>query len=177
MLGIPVDGLPITGRTNLKWNEVCRDLLGHEPPPVIPNSNKSTLTGARIKYKWLDAQFAAPLAADTDDEVVQQNARYHLLVPMGVLLFMDKSADRVSLLTLPLFNPISNTRQYNWGSATLAWLYRQLCNASKKDAMQIGGALLLVQLWAYSRFPQICPIMRPPLLPVHSGPFAIKYVH
>ena len=177
MLGIPVDGLPITGRTNLKWNEVCRDLLGHEPPPVIPNSNKSTLTGARIKYKWLDAQFAAPLAADTDDEVVQQNARYHLLVPMGVLLFMDKSADRVSLLTLPLFNPISNTRQYNWGSAALAWLYRQLCNASKKDAMQIGGALLLVQLWAYSRFPQICPITRPPLLPVHSGPFAIRYVH
>ena len=138
MLGIPVDGWPVTGRTDLKWNEVCRDLLGHEPPPVIPNSNKSTLTGARIKYKWLDAQFAAPLAADTDDEVVQQNARYHLLVPMGVLLFMDKSADRVSLLTLPLFNPISNTRQYNWGSATLAWLYRQLCNASKKDAMQIG---------------------------------------
>ena len=55
MLGIPVDGLPITGRTDLKWNEVCRELLGHEPPPVISNSNTSTLTGARIKYKWLDA--------------------------------------------------------------------------------------------------------------------------
>ena len=85
-------------------------MLGHELPPVIPNSNKSTLIGARIKYKWLDAQFAAPLAADVDDEVVQQNARYHLLVRMGALLFMDKSADWVSLLTLPLFNPISNAR-------------------------------------------------------------------
>ena len=70
MLGIPVDGLPVTRRTDLKWNEVCRDLLGHEPPPVIPNSNKSTLTRARIKYKWLDAQFVAPLAADADDEVM-----------------------------------------------------------------------------------------------------------
>ena len=70
MLGILVDRLPITGRTNLKWNEVCQDLLGHEPPLVIPNSNKSTLTKARIKYKWLDAQFAAPLAVDADDEVV-----------------------------------------------------------------------------------------------------------
>ena len=70
MLGILVDGLPVTRRTDLKWNEVCRDLLGHEPPPVIPNSNKSTLTRARIKYKWLDAQFAAPLAADADDEVM-----------------------------------------------------------------------------------------------------------
>ena len=177
MLGIPVDGLPVTGRTDLKWNKVCQELLGHEPPPVIPNSNKSTLTGARIKYKWLDAQFAAPLVANADDKVMQQNVRYHLLVRMGVLLFMDKSADQVSLLTLPLFNPISNARQYSWGSAALAWLYRQLCSASKKDAMQIGGALLLVQLWAYSRFPQICPIMRLLLPPVHSGSFAIRYVH
>ena len=152
-------------------------MLGHEPPLVILNSNKFTLTGARIKYKWLDAQFAASLAADADDKVVQQNARYHLLVRMGALLFMDKSVDRVLLLTLPLFNPISNARQYSWGSAVLAWLYRQLCSVSKKDAMQIGGALLLVQLWAYSRFPQICPITRPPLPPVHSGPLAIGYVH
>ena len=63
MLGISVDGLPITGRKNLKWNEACRDLLGHEPPLVIPNLNKSTLTRVRIKYKWLDAQFVAPLVA------------------------------------------------------------------------------------------------------------------
>ena len=153
MLGISVDELPVTGRTDLKWNEVCQELLGHKPPPMILNSNKSTFIGARIKYKWLDAQFAAPLAADVDDEVVQQNALYHLLVRMGALLFMDKLADRVSLLTLPLFNPISNARQYSWGSAALAWLYRQLCSASKMDVMQIGGALLLVQLWTYSRFP------------------------
>ena len=70
MLGIPVDGLPVTGRIDLKWNKVCRDLVGHEPLPVIPNSNKSTFTGARIKYKWLDAQFAAPLIANANDEVV-----------------------------------------------------------------------------------------------------------
>ena len=127
--------------------------MDHDPPPVISNSNKSALVGARIKYKWLDTQFAAPLATDVGDKVMQQHASYHLLVRMGALLFMDKSADRVSLLTLQLFSPISNARQYSWGSATLAWLYRQLFGASKKDAMQIGGALLLVQLWAYSRFP------------------------
>ena len=85
MLGIPVDGLPVTGRTYYTWNEVCQDLLGHEPPPVISNLNRSTLAGARIKYKWIDAQFAAPLAADAGDEVVQQHAHYHLLVQMGAL--------------------------------------------------------------------------------------------
>ena len=146
MLGIPVDGLPVTGKIDLKWNVVCRDLLDHEPLPVIPNSNRSILAEARRRYKWLDARFAAPPAADAGDEVVQQHAHYHLLVWMGALLFMDKSADRVSLLPLQFLNPISNVRQYSWGSAALAWLYKHLCSASKKDAMQIRGALLLVQL-------------------------------
>ena len=144
MLGILVNGLPVIGKTDMKWGEVCRDLLGHEPSPVIPNSNRSTLAGARIRYKWLDARFAAPPAADTGDEVVQQHVNYHLLVWMGALLFLDKLADRVSLLPLQFLNPINNARQYSWGSAVLAWLYRHLCSASKKDAMQIGGALLLV---------------------------------
>ncbi|XP_050281440.1 serine/threonine-protein phosphatase 7 long form homolog [Quercus robur] len=117
MLGIPVDGLPVTGRTDQQWNV-----------------------------------FAAPPAVDAGDEVMQQQERYHLLVWMGALLFMDKSADRVSLLTLQFFNPISNVRRYNWASVALTWLYRQLCSALKKDAMQIGGALLLVQLWACLRW-------------------------
>lgn len=125
MLGIPVDGLPITGRTDMDWSLLCRQLLGHQPSPSIPNLNTSTLTGTRIKYKWLDEQFATPLTADASDEVVQQHACYHLLVWMGAMLFMDKSADQVSLLPLQLLNLISNVRQYSWGSAALAWLYLQ----------------------------------------------------
>ena len=70
MLGLPVDGLPVTGKTDYQWSELCEQLLGHKPPPSIPNSNKSTLAGARIRYTWLDAQFADPLAADATDEVV-----------------------------------------------------------------------------------------------------------
>ena len=177
MLGIPVDGLPITRKTDMTWSDVCRDFLGHQPLPTIPNSKKSILAGARIRYKWLDARFAAPPVADVSDEVVQQHSRYHLLVWMGALLFMDKSVDRVLLLPMQFLNPISNARQYSWGSAALAWLYRHLCSASKKDGMQIGGGLLLVQLWAYSRFPRICLIARLPLLQVHSGPLAIRYAH
>ena len=64
MLGISVDGLLVTRKTDMKWSEVCRDLLGHEPSLAIPNSNRSILAGARIRYKWLDARFAAPPAAD-----------------------------------------------------------------------------------------------------------------
>ena len=110
MLRILVDGFPVTRKTNMKWSEVCRDLLGHEPLLAVPNLNKSILAGARIRYKWLDARFAAPPAADAGDEVEQQHARYHQLVWMGALLFMDKFADRVSLLPLQFLNLISNVR-------------------------------------------------------------------
>ena len=110
MLGISVDGLLVTRKTDMKWSEVCQDLLGHEPPPMIPNSNRSILVRVRIRYKWLDARFTAPPTVDAGDEVVQQHAHYHLLVWMGALLFMDKLADRVSLLPLYFLNPISNAR-------------------------------------------------------------------
>ena len=120
MLGISVDGLPITGKTDMNWSLLCRELLAHQPLPAISISNTSTLARARIRYKWLDAQFSAPLATDVGDKVVQQHARYHLLVRMGALLFMDKLADRVFLLPLQFLNPISNARRYSRGSAALA---------------------------------------------------------
>ena len=111
MLGIPVDRLPVTGKTDMNWCLLYRELLGHQPPPLIPNM--SILVGARIRYKWFDAWFVIPSTADAGDEVVQQHAHYHLLVWIGALLFLDKSADRVSLMPLQFLNPISNPKQYS----------------------------------------------------------------
>ena len=75
---------------------------------------------------------------------------------------MDKSGEWVSIMYLQFFNPISNGKKYSWGSVALSWLYRHLCKASEKTAKQIGGALLLVQLWPWARFPHICPVIRHP---------------
>uniref|UniRef100_A0A7N2QZ36 Aminotransferase-like plant mobile domain-containing protein n=1 Tax=Quercus lobata TaxID=97700 RepID=A0A7N2QZ36_QUELO len=144
MLGVPVDGLPITGAVKMDWPTLCLELLGHRPPDPIPHphENTSILAGARLRFTWLDALFS----------------------------------DRVSVLPLQFLNPISNAKRYSWGSGALAWLYRHLCKASESKAKQIGGAVMLVQLWAYSRFPLICPVMRLPLPPVEAGPLANRYV-
>nr|XP_023905012.1 serine/threonine-protein phosphatase 7 long form homolog [Quercus suber] len=176
MLGVPIDGLPVTGSVKLGWPALCLELLGHRPPDPIPhpNENKSILAGARVRVTWLKEQFRDPLAADATDEVVQQHARYHILFRLGTILFVDKSADRVSVMPLQFLNPISNAKRYSWGSGALAWLYRHLCKASETKAMQMGGALMLVQLWAYSRFPVICPVVRPPQSPVEAGPLACR---
>ena len=130
----------------------------------------------RLRFTWLDAQFSGPLDVDATDEIVQQHARYHILDRLGTILFMDKSADWVSVMPLQFLNPISNAKRYSWGSGALAWLYRHLYKASETKAMQIGEAMMLVQLWAYSRVPLICPVMRLPLPPVEAGPLASRYV-
>ena len=102
MLGVRVDGLPMTGAVKMDWPTLCLQLLGHRPPDPIPHPHEknSNLAGARLRFTWLDAQFSGPLATDATDEVVQQHARYHILDRLGTIFFMDKSVDRVSVMPL-----------------------------------------------------------------------------
>ena len=92
----------MTGGVKLDWPALCRELLGHRPLDLVSHSheNMSILAGARIRVSWLKEQFRGPLLADATDEVVQQHAHYHILVWWGSILFMDKSADRVSVMPL-----------------------------------------------------------------------------
>ena len=55
MLGVPVDGLPVTGGVRLDWPVLCRELLGHRPPDPVPHphENMSILAGVRIRVSWL----------------------------------------------------------------------------------------------------------------------------
>ncbi|KAK7848599.1 protein maintenance of meristems [Quercus suber] len=76
---------------------------------------------------------------------------------------------------LQFFNLISNGKNYSWGKAALSWLYRHLCKASEKIAKQIGGVLLLVQLWAWARFPHICLVIRHPHQALPSSPLAVRW--
>ena len=59
MLGVPIDGLPVTGSVKLDWPVLCLELLGHHPLDLIPHphENKSILTRARLRVTWLEAQF------------------------------------------------------------------------------------------------------------------------
>ena len=108
------------------------------------------------------SQFSDPLLADATDLRVERYAWYYILEMLGGILFMDKSSERLSVMYLQFFNPISNGKKYRWGSAALSWLYRRLYKASNNTMKQSGSVLLLVQLWAYAGFPHICLVMRHP---------------
>ncbi|KAL0304544.1 UNVERIFIED_CONTAM: hypothetical protein Sradi_6322500 [Sesamum radiatum] len=63
----------------------------------------------------------------------------------------------VPLLYLSKLEEINTARNYSWGSAVLAFLYRELCHASLKGKAAIGGALQLLQIWAWSRIIPLSP--------------------
>ncbi|KAL0423857.1 UNVERIFIED_CONTAM: hypothetical protein Sradi_0920500 [Sesamum radiatum] len=83
----------------------------------------------------------------------------------------NSSGNLVSLLYLAKLEDIVAGRNYNWGSAVLAFLYLELCNASIKGKAAIGGTLQLVQTWAWSRIIPLCSRLGAPR--VHMGQHSI----
>ena len=104
---------------------------------------------------------------------------------MGGSIFEDKSQDKIHLMFLTLLEDFDVAGKYSWGGATLAWLYREMCRATKTGAFEIGGALILLQLLARDRFPHIVPqrLMREHIepfvdiqgLPLSRGSLGIRY--
>ena len=45
LLGLPVDGAPLIGQTNLDWGELCEELLGVRPQEGGYNSDFSSVIG------------------------------------------------------------------------------------------------------------------------------------
>jgi hypothetical protein len=152
MLGLPVDGEVLVGSTELNWSELCLQLLGISPPP-----NK--LDGSRLNMKWLQDTFGV-LPDDANEVTVQQYTRAYILELFRGSYFADKSGEKVHLMFLPMLEDFDAAGRYSWGSAVLAWLYRELYRATDPDSCDIAGALILVQLWAWSRFPHISPAIK-----------------
>uniref|UniRef100_A0A7N2KTQ1 Aminotransferase-like plant mobile domain-containing protein n=1 Tax=Quercus lobata TaxID=97700 RepID=A0A7N2KTQ1_QUELO len=165
LFGIPIDGEAIVGTTDLTWKDECQSLLGIA-------TNDTTLKGQRIQIKKLLEKIDEGLPDDATEVVVHQYARCYILALLADTIFADKSGDRVHTMWLRMLRNLRNPPQYSWGSACLAWLYRELCRATDRGASQIGGALLLVQYWAWVRFPFLCPRMDLPPDGAYGPPFA-----
>lgn len=171
--GLPVDGNAVVGVTMMNWRDECERLLG-----VRPAAND--MKGGRVNMQWLQNHFTS-IPAGADDVTVQQCTRGYILLLIGGFVFADRSSSHVPVYYLPLFEDFAIAGQYSWGSACLSYLYRNLCRASQTDISEIAGALILVQIWAWDRFPSIAPVRRydawvndSPLACRWEGPFDVR---
>ena len=152
-LGLRCDGHPVCGHTSFDWLELCDGLLGVAPPAQI-------LDGQRLPVSWLAETFPH-LPPDADDEHIRRFTRAYIMRLIGGYLMPDRSAHRVPLMYLSLLHDFEEAGFYSWGSAVLAHLYREMCNATEYTNMQIGGCMTLLHLWAWDRFPRLQPSLPP----------------
>ncbi|KAL0347913.1 UNVERIFIED_CONTAM: protein MAINTENANCE OF MERISTEMS [Sesamum angustifolium] len=129
---------------------------------------EGALKGSRLQVKAIIEHIShVHITPDTPHLTVVQYARAVALLLLGGTMCPDSSGNLVSLLYLAKLEDIVAARNYSWGSAVLAFLYRELCNASEKGKAAIGGALQLVQ----SRIIPFCLGLGAPR--VHIGPHQI----
>uniref|UniRef100_A0A2N9GV17 Aminotransferase-like plant mobile domain-containing protein n=1 Tax=Fagus sylvatica TaxID=28930 RepID=A0A2N9GV17_FAGSY len=178
LLGLPVDGRPLVASPIVEPAELCRQLLG-------VTTTEEALDGSRISLPWLSRQFQAPITAETNEQTVQQYARFYMLSLLGGNIFVDKSNNKVHVVWLQFLEDFDRAREYSWGGAALAWMYRELCRACEMPAKDIAGPLILVQMWAWERFPHMVPeLVAPPEIdygedvdgqPLPRGPHGVRW--
>ena len=119
---------------------------------------------------WLRACFnRCPPHAPED--IVERYASVWLWHMVAQFLFLDASGNTVSWMVLPqLREPWENIAQNSLGSATLVWLYRQLCTGCRRAQpnLNIGGCTYLLQIWIWEHI----PIGR-----VHGGQVPVSMLH
>ncbi|XP_061374922.1 protein MAIN-LIKE 1-like [Gastrolobium bilobum] len=105
------------------------------------------------------------LGLPTDGEVVSgrvgvdrmRYTRALILRIIGGCLFVETASSFVHARYLLFLDDFQRTRTYSWGSAVLTTLYRELCKVTDPGRSDMGGCTLLLQLWAWTRFPTISP--------------------
>ena len=125
---------------------------------------------------WLTESF--PLPPEEAEEIsLVRYARAYILQLFGGCLFADKSGSHVHLMFLQLLGDFAEAGTYSWGSTSLAWLYRNMCNVAGSEAKEIVGPLILLQIWALDRLPTLARKQIDPYPPTYGpmeGPLGLR---
>lgn len=149
LLGLKVDGLPVTSDRHISWTDF-ENLLGR-------NIDQSSRERKTVKLTWL-RDYIEQLAGDESPETLVYHFRAYCLYLIGSVLFPDKTGNLVHIKWLAMLEkePIE-IGTYSWGSACLSCLYRGMCDAAYKGVHDIMGCTILIQAWAYSRITCMAP--------------------
>ncbi|XP_073006437.1 uncharacterized protein [Typha latifolia] len=139
LAGLRVDGSPVTLHTDCRWEQLCLELLGQEPPQI---------KGGSIGIAWLYDTFHT-IPEGAGQAQVQYATRAYILYQIGCSLFPDPSGTRVHLRYLALLRNFDMSGEMAWGAAVLAHLYRELGKASMKGKANCCAFLTLLQIWAW----------------------------
>jgi len=131
---------------------------------------------SRLKLTAIRSKLQIPAPEDAPDATYLMRARCYALWLIYGLLFPDTSRGRLQLAIVPFVVDTDVCQRLSWGSAVLAYLYRQLCKTVDADQKNIGGCCLLMQLWAWERITVLRPtLIHPDAYPVPGGPRGARW--
>ncbi|QHO20428.1 uncharacterized protein DS421_11g337890 [Arachis hypogaea] len=136
--------MPVIGVTLSSHEALEAECLHHFG--AVPS--KSDCRGSFIKLGWL--RDLKERLHCIDEDSIQRYVKCHIMLLFGTILFGDKSGVGVHWKFLPLLRDFGSIRQYNWGSACLAHLYKSLCRASRFDCKEIDGPWCTKLLLSYN---------------------------
>ncbi|XP_061371938.1 serine/threonine-protein phosphatase 7 long form homolog [Gastrolobium bilobum] len=151
ILGLLTDGRVVTGATSTNWRVLCEEVLGHAP--LVSEQSYED-----VKLAYLDRHYAhwGAVAADAQQVI------------------FSLSVVRCRYIAL-LAGDFGDIGQYSLGSAVLAHLFRQRCELTDPRRSDMGGCHILLQIWAWTRFPPIAPPLPQPTHP--EWHFGHRYDH
>ncbi|CAN0915847.1 Protein MAIN-LIKE 1 [Linum grandiflorum] len=82
-------------------------------------------------------------------------AQIYLFCLLGSTLLPDTTGSCAKIGILESLADVRKIREYAWGAATLAHMYRELGKASRAKSMNFCGCMTLLQSWIYEYFPSL----------------------
>uniref|UniRef100_A0A8I6XUV3 Aminotransferase-like plant mobile domain-containing protein n=1 Tax=Hordeum vulgare subsp. vulgare TaxID=112509 RepID=A0A8I6XUV3_HORVV len=151
---LPIEGKPLCMSTDSEgWRQQMEALIGMSPPePEVEDVGKKDRVPAGASFTWIATNFAH-CPEDANDEVIQTYAHVYMRYVISKTIFADDTGKNPPWMWLKALTVFDNN--FSWGSAALAYLYRQLdeaCRRSIKDG-GIGGCMLLLSVWSWERLP------------------------
>jgi hypothetical protein len=114
---MPIEGLALTGRVErTNWQHRVTTLIGN-----CPDAKGNRTSG--VSLPWL-SEHRKTCPANADEGTMEQYARAYLWYLLLEVVFPDSSGN--STLWSYLFFLADWDAGYNWGSASLAFLYRSV---------------------------------------------------
>ncbi|XBH99701.1 hypothetical protein VPH35_128958 [Triticum aestivum] len=161
--GLSINGQAVAGRVSVvNWRERTGILIGVQPDD--PQEGKADT--ARVRHSWLKLVRGDtnPCPQGANDVVVQQYARAYLWYVLTKVVFSDATGNSALWMFLELLNNWDT--QYSWGSAALAYLYRQLDLACRRkgDTSSLSGFVWSLSVWMCERISVGRPDFKNPLM-------------
>jgi hypothetical protein len=147
VLGLPIRGHPITGHVDsASWRERVTAFIGREPSTRVLGMKGRE---AGVRMTWLHEEFHE-CPPDVDEATMTMYTRAWVWHMFATVLFPDGTGDAASCMYIPALAHWHETSSYSWGSAVLAYLYHQLCDACRcrGKTSDLGGCIYLLHVSA-----------------------------